>query len=169
MSELDQLQSKIFPAPWSENREAVKQWVNELPRPLVFTNGCFDILHRGHITYLSRAADLGRSLLIAVNDDDSVRAQQKGEGRPFNPLQDRMILLAALGYIDGVIAFGEQTPRDLIKVVRPDILVKGGDWAPDQIVGADEVRSWGGSVHSIAFEVDRSTTALVERIRSISS
>lgn len=107
--------------------------------------------------------------MIAVNDDDSVRAQQKGEGRPFNPLQDRMILLAALGYIDGVIAFGEQTPRDLIKVVRPDILVKGGDWAPDQIVGADEVRSWGGSVHSIAFEVDRSTTALVERIRSISS
>ena len=165
MSKLDQLQSKIFTARWAENREAVEQWVDNLPRPLVFTNGCFDILHRGHITYLSRAADLGTSLLVAVNDDDSVKTLQKGGGRPFNPLQDRMILLAALGYIDGVIAFGEETPRELIKLVRPDVLAKGGDWAPDQIVGADEVKSWGGSVHSIPFEVDRSTTELVNRIR----
>ena len=109
---------------------------------------------------------MGKSLLVAVNDDASVRAQQKGEGRPFNPLQDRMILLAALGYIDKVIAFGEETPLELIKVIQPDILVKGGDWTPDQIVGADEVKSWGGSVYSIAFEVDRSTTELVKRVRS---
>lgn len=108
---------------------------------------------------------MGKSLLVAVNDDDSVRTQQKGKGRPFNPLQDRMILLAALGYIDGVIAFGEETPLNLIKAIKPDVLVKGGDWTPDQIVGADEVKSWGGSVHSIAFEVDRSTTELVKRIR----
>ena len=108
---------------------------------------------------------MGRSLLVAVNDDASVRAQKKGEERPLNPLQDRMILLAALESVDAVIAFGEATPLDLIKLVKPDVLVKGGDWSLDQIVGSDEVKSRGGTVHSIPFVADHSTTGLINRIR----
>lgn len=146
----------------------MNQWVSNLPRPLVFTNGCFDILHRGHVTYLSQAADLGKCLLVAVNDDASVRAQKKGEDRPLNPLQDRMMLLAALESVDAVIAFGEDTPLDLIKLVRPDVLVKGGDWSPHQIVGADVVENRGGSVHSIPFVANHSTTGLLSRIRGSS-
>ena len=140
-------------------------WVEQLPRPIVFTNGCFDILHRGHVTYLAQAASLGQSLIVAVNDDASVKAQNKGEDRPINALADRMMLLASLQCVAAVVAFAESTPLALIELCRPDVLVKGGDWAPDQIVGAPEVASWGGSVHSIAFEHDRSTTSLLERIR----
>lgn len=141
------------------------QWVNTLPRPLVFTNGCFDILHRGHVTYLAEAAALGSTLLVAVNDDASVRAQQKGKDRPINPLQDRMIILAALESVNAVVSFGEDTPLGLISLLKPEVLVKGGDWSPDQIVGAREVEGWGGTVQSIPFAVERSTTALLDRIR----
>lgn len=141
------------------------QWANTLPRPLVFTNGCFDILHRGHVTYLAEAAALGRTLLVAVNDDASVRAQQKGKDRPINPLQDRMIILAALESVNAVVSFGEDTPLGLISLLKPEVLVKGGDWSPDQIVGAREVEGWGGTVQSIPFAVERSTTALLDRIR----
>lgn len=141
------------------------QWANTLPRPLVFTNGCFDILHRGHVTYLAEAAALGRTLLVAVNDDASVRAQQKGKDRPINPLQDRMIILAALESVNAVVSFGEDTPLGLISLLKPEVLVKGGDWSPDQIVGAREVEGWGGTVQSIPFVVERSTTALLDRIR----
>ncbi len=143
------------------------QWVNALPRPLVFTNGCFDILHRGHVTYLAEAAALGSTLLVAVNDDVSVRAQQKGRDRPINPLEDRMIILAALESVNAVISFGEDTPLGLINLLKPEVLVKGGDWSPDQIVGAREVKDWGGSVQSIPFAVERSTTALLDRIRRL--
>lgn len=141
------------------------QWVNALSRPLVFTNGCFDILHRGHVTYLAEAAALGSTLLVAVNDDASVRAQQKGKDRPINPLQDRMIILAALESVNAVVSFGEDTPLGLISLLKPEVLVKGGDWSPDQIVGAREVEGWGGTVQSIPFVVERSTTALLDRIR----
>ena len=136
-----------------------------LARPLVFTNGCFDILHRGHVTYLSQARVLGASLLVAVNTDASVRRQGKGAQRPVNPLEDRVAVLAALASVDLVTWFEEDTPLDLILTVRPDVLVKGGDWAVGQIVGAFEVRSWGGVVHSIPVLHDRSTTALLGRIR----
>jgi rfaE bifunctional protein nucleotidyltransferase chain/domain len=159
------LHSKLFTATWPDHQQELVQWVNALPRPLVFTNGCFDILHRGHVTYLAEAASLGSTLLVAVNDDASVRAQQKGKNRPINPLQDRMIILAALESVNAVVSFGEDTPLDLISLLKPEVLVKGGDWLPDQIVGAREVEGWGGTVQSIPFAVERSTTALLDRIR----
>jgi rfaE bifunctional protein nucleotidyltransferase chain/domain len=136
-----------------------------LARPLVFTNGCFDVLHRGHVTFLSQARALGANLLVAVNTDASVRRQGKDEQRPVNPLEDRVTVLAALASVDLVTWFDEDTPLDLILTVRPEVLVKGGDWALDQIVGASEVRSWGGMVHSISVLHDRSTTKLLGRIR----
>jgi rfaE bifunctional protein nucleotidyltransferase chain/domain len=136
-----------------------------LPRPIVFTNGCFDILHRGHVDYLEQAAALGSSLVVGVNSDDSVKRLDKGSDRPFNGLDDRMAVLAALGCVSLVIPFDEDTPLNLIRRVRPDHLVKGGDWAPEQIVGADFVSQSGGQVHSIPFRFDRSTTDLVRRIR----
>ena len=135
-----------------------------LPRPLVFTNGCFDILHRGHVTYLAQARALGASLLVALNSDDSVRRLGKGDNRPLNSLQDRLAVMAALASVDLVTWFDEDTPITPILACRPDILVKGGDWPTDAIVGASEVRGWGGSVHSIPFAHQRSTTSLVEQI-----
>jgi rfaE bifunctional protein nucleotidyltransferase chain/domain len=138
----------------------------ELARPIVFTNGCFDILHRGHVAYLEEAAALGRSLVVGVNSDASVRRLEKGRGRPVNPLDDRMAILAALACVSLVVPFEEDTPLELIRRVRPDHLVKGGDWTPDNIVGADDVRSYGGQVHSIPFRFKRSTTELLQRIRS---
>lgn len=136
-----------------------------LARPLVFTNGVFDILHRGHVTYLARAKALGASLLVALNSDASVRRLDKGSDRPINTLEDRMALIAALECVDLVTFFEEDTPLNLILAARPEVLVKGGDWSSDQIVGAKEVRGWGGAVHAIAFEHERSTTALLRRIR----
>ena len=140
--------------------------VAQLPRPRVFTNGCFDILHRGHVTYLAEARALGASLIVAVNSDASVRRQEKGDDRPINTLENRMALLAALESVSLVTWFDTDTPLDLILAIRPDVLVKGGDWTPDRIVGAAEVTGWGGSVHSIPFRHHTSTTALLERIRS---
>jgi len=140
--------------------------ISNLPRPLVFTNGCFDILHRGHVTYLEEAAALGDSLLVAVNSDDSGRRLNKGLERPINPLADRLAVLAALQSVDLVIPFDESTPLAVIKQVHPDILVKGGDWPLEQIVGATEVIQYGGEVHSIPFRYQRSTTDLIRRIRN---
>lgn len=138
-----------------------------LPRPLVFTNGCFDILHRGHATYLAQARSLGASMLVAVNSDASVKRQGKGDDRPINALEDRMAVLAALECVSLVTWFDEDTPIARILESRPDVLVKGGDWTVDRIVGAPEVVGWGGSVHSIPFIHQRSTTALLEKIRRL--
>lgn len=137
----------------------------DTPRPLVFTNGCFDILHRGHVTYLARARELGAAMIVALNTDASVRRQGKGSDRPMNTLEDRLAVMAALECVDLVTWFDEDTPLARILECRPDVLVKGGDWPVDRIVGAFEVRSWGGSVHSIPFEHERSTTRLIQRIR----
>jgi rfaE bifunctional protein nucleotidyltransferase chain/domain len=137
----------------------------QLARPLVFTNGVFDILHRGHVTYLAEAAALGKSLVVALNSDASVRRLGKGEDRPINALADRAAVVAALESVALVTWFEEDTPLARILQCRPEHLVKGGDWAPDRIVGAAEVRGWGGEVHSIAFKHDRSTTNLLSRIR----
>jgi rfaE bifunctional protein nucleotidyltransferase chain/domain len=139
--------------------------VATLPRPLVFTNGCFDILHRGHVTYLAQARALGASLLVALNTDASVRRQGKGANRPVNPLEDRAAVIAALESVTLVTWFESDTPLQVIQAVRPDVLVKGGDWALDKIVGAAEVRAHGGTVHSIPFSYQRSTTATLNRIR----
>lgn len=138
-----------------------------LPRPLVFTNGCFDVLHRGHVTYLAQARALGASLIIGVNSDASVKRQGKGEDRPINAEWDRMAVLAALESVSLVVPFDEDTPLNLILACRPDVLVKGGDWQPANIVGAREVQGWGGTVHSIPFLHERSTTALLKKIRSL--
>ena len=145
---------------------ALDDWVANLPRPLVFTNGCFDLLHRGHVSYLEQAAALGAALLVGVNSDDSMRLLGKGPARPINPVADRMVLLAALASVDGVVAYDDATPLALITRIKPDHLVKGGDWPTEKIVGAKEVTAWGGQVHSLAFQFQRSTSDLIERIRS---
>jgi len=142
----------------------VARWAGRLPRPLVFTNGVFDILHRGHATYLARARALGACLLVALNGDASVRRLGKGPGRPVNALEDRLALVAALQSVDAVTWFDEDTPAALLAAVRPDVLVKGGDWPVERIVGAREVLARGGAVHSIPFEHQRSTTALLRRV-----
>ncbi|MDQ5879971.1 MAG: D-glycero-beta-D-manno-heptose 1-phosphate adenylyltransferase [Pseudomonadota bacterium] len=141
--------------------------IGALPRPLVFTNGCFDILHRGHVTYLAQARALGAGMIVALNSDTSVRALGKGDDRPVNKLEDRLAVMASLACVDMVTWFDEDTPLQRILEIRPDILVKGGDWAPERIVGAAEVKGWGGSVHSIPFIHEKSTTALLEKIRRL--
>jgi len=126
---------KIF-----QSQDQLRTQLDKVERPLVFTNGCFDILHRGHVDYLEQAAQLGATLLVAVNSDESIRALGKGEDRPINSLADRLAVLAALGFIDLVIGFGEETPLELIRLCRPDRLVKGGDWPVSEIIGADLVQ-----------------------------
>ena len=138
----------------------------ELPRPLVFTNGVFDILHRGHVTYLAEARALGAALVVALNSDASVRRLGKGDDRPVNTLEDRLAVVAALECVTIATWFEEDTPLARILECRPDHLVKGGDWKTDAIVGGAEVRGWGGQVHSIPFQHERSTTALLRKIRA---
>ena len=133
----------------------------------MFTNGCFDILHRGHVTYLAQARALGASLIVGVNTDASAKRLGKGADRPVNSLEDRMALLAALESISLVTWFDEDTPLELIRAVQPEVLVKGGDWPPERIVGAELVLARGGQVHSIPFRHERSTTALLAKIRSL--
>jgi len=136
-----------------------------LPRPLVFTNGVFDLLHRGHVGYLEAARNLGASLVVAVNSDASVRRLGKGGDRPLNPLDDRMAVLAALASVDLVVPFDDDTPRDLIVAAKPDVLVKGGDYTAATTAGASEVIAAGGRFVAIPFTHARSTTSLIERIR----
>ncbi|CAG0949177.1 D-glycero-beta-D-manno-heptose 1-phosphate adenylyltransferase [Burkholderiales bacterium] len=136
-----------------------------LPRPRVFTNGVFDILHRGHVTCLEQARALGGSLTVAVNSDASVRRLGKGDDRPVNPLDDRMAVLAALGCVDLVVAFDADTPLDLIVACMPEILVKGGDYTARNTAGAAEVIAAGGRFVAVPFTHDRSTSALIARLR----
>jgi D-beta-D-heptose 7-phosphate kinase/D-beta-D-heptose 1-phosphate adenosyltransferase len=135
---------------------------------LVMTNGCFDILHAGHVAYLEEAKARGDRLLVAVNDDDSVR-RLKGEGRPINTLADRMAVLAGLASVDWVVPFGEDTPEALIGDILPDVLVKGGDYRPENIAGARAVLANGGTVEVLSFHEGRSTTAIVDAVRRLSS
>lgn len=129
---------------------------------MVFTNGCFDILHVGHVRYLTEAKKLGAVLVVGINSDESVR-RLKGPTRPVNAAPDRAEVLTALSAVDYVIEFSEDTPLELIKEVKPDVLVKGGDWPIDKIVGADVVQSYGGEVKSLSFIDGYSTTAILER------
>jgi len=137
-----------------------------LPRPLVFTNGVFDILHCGHVSYLDAAAQLGASLIVAVNTDASVRRLGKGGDRPVNPCADRMTLLAALASVTLVTSFEEDTPEALIAELRPDLIVKGGDYDMQTLPETRLVQSWGGRALSIPFVFERSTTALLKKIRA---
>jgi rfaE bifunctional protein nucleotidyltransferase chain/domain len=139
-----------------------------LARKLVFTNGVFDVLHRGHVTYLAEARALGATLIVALNSDASVKRLGKGDDRPINTLEDRMAVIAALECVDLVTWFDEDTPLQRILAAHPDVLVKGGDWPLDKIVGATEVKSWGGSVQAIPFQFERSTSAMLAKIRAAS-
>lgn len=135
------------------------------PGPIVFTNGVFDILHRGHVTYLDCAAQLGGSLIVGVNSDASARRLGKGPDRPLNLEQDRAAMLAALECVKAVIIFDEDTPYELIDQLRPDLIVKGGDYDMTKLPETRLVESWGGRALAIPFEFARSTTALVNKIR----
>ena len=139
----------------------------DLPRPLVFTNGVFDILHRGHVTYLDQAAQLGATLIVAVNTDASVRRLGKGDDRPLNTEQDRAALLASLQSVTLVTSFEEDTPQQLIEQLRPDIIVKGGDYDMAKLPETAVVESWGGHAVAIPFEHEKSTTALLKKIRGV--
>lgn len=146
---------------WQE----LEKRLTAVSRPLVFTNGCFDLLHRGHVTYLAQARALGESLLVGVNSDESVRRLDKGSERPINTLADRMAVLAALESVSLVVSFAENTPLKLIIACRADVLVKGADWAPGDIVGAREVTGWGGTVKTIPIVYPVSTTETIRKIR----
>ena len=141
--------------------------LKQLPRPLVFTNGCFDILHRGHVTLLAQARVLGQAMVLALNSDASVKRLGKGDDRPLNPLADRLAVVASLECVSLVTWFDEDTPLQRILECRPEVLVKGGDWPVEKIVGHNEVREWGGKTVSIPFIHQKSTTALVEKIRRL--
>ncbi len=149
------------------SRAALRAERSSLPAPVVLTNGVFDILHRGHVTYLAEAKALGACLIVAVNSDASVRMLGKGEDRPINAEDDRMAMLAALESVDWVMRFDEKTPLALLEALRPDVYVKGGDYEMETLPEAGLVRGWGGRVLAIPFQHDRSTTALLARIRTL--
>ena len=136
-------------------------------KKIVFTNGCFDLLHIGHIRYLQSARDLGDLLVVAVNSDESVRSLNKGQGRPINPVNQRMEVLAALACVDYIVRFDESTPLHIIETLQPDILVKGGDWTIDRIVGKESVEKQGGIVTSIPLIPGVSTSLIIERIQKM--
>ncbi|MFZ6692760.1 D-glycero-beta-D-manno-heptose 1-phosphate adenylyltransferase [Undibacterium sp. SXout20W] len=143
--------------------------VASLPKPVVLTNGVFDILHRGHVTYLAQARALGASLVVAVNTDASVKRLGKGDDRPINLCEDRMAVLAALEAVSLVVPFDEDTALEVVQQARPDIYVKGGDYQMDGIPEGQAVLAYGGEVKAIAFEHERSTTRLLQKVRAAGS
>ena len=157
------LQSKILSRHEIEQRANIWRMFN---RKIVFTNGCFDILHQGHVDYLCKAKDLGQKLIIGLNTDASVKRQNKSPERPINTEQSRAFILAALGIVDAVVLFDEDTPYDLIKTVQPDVLVKGADYKAEEIVGYDILKARGGEVITIELTQGFSTTALINKIKS---
>ena len=157
---LPSFESKVCPPAELEARIAA------LPRPLVFTNGVFDILHRGHASYLAQARALGASLVVGVNSDASVKMLGKGDDRPINSEADRQALLAALESVDLAVLFTEQTPVNLISKIHPDIYVKGGDYEIDSLEETRLVKTWGGKAVAIPFLYERSTTTLLSKIRT---
>jgi len=154
-------ESKILMPEVCAQRIASGAWA----RPVVFTNGVFDILHRGHVTYLDQAAQLGGTLVVAINTDASARRLGKGPDRPLNNAQDRAALLASLECVNAVTFFDQDTPVELIGLLRPDLIVKGGDYDMQTLPETRLVESWGGEAVAIPFEFARSTTALVTKIR----
>jgi rfaE bifunctional protein nucleotidyltransferase chain/domain len=168
MSQLQALHNKIF-----DKKEAIKQvqnWRNDGLK-VVFTNGCFDILHKGHVSYLAKTSDFGDKLIVALNTDRSVKAQGKGEDRPINPEDARLLVLAALQFVDAVVLFDSDTPIDEIKLLKPSVLVKGADYNPEEvdeqskkyIVGSKEVREYGGEVKVVDLLEGFSTTKILAK------
>lgn len=148
-------------------RSEARRWRDGFGGRLVFTNGVFDLLHPGHVDVLTGARALGDALLVGVNADDSVRRLGKGPERPLRSEWERAYVLAALECVDAVVIFGEDTPLELIRALRPDVLVKGGDYAETSIVGAADVRAWGGDVVIVPLTPGQSTTSIVEKLRGI--
>jgi len=149
-----------------ENLRTERERLRREGRRIVFTNGCFDLLHPGHIRYLAQARALGDVLIVAINSDRSVQ-ELKGKGRPILNEQERSIVLCGLESVDYVIVFDEETPRELIALILPDVLVKGGDWSIDKIVGREEVEAAGGQVFSLPYLEGQSTSEIIERIRRL--
>lgn len=160
MPTLQSIKSKIVD--FSETRNLVSKWKSE-GKSVIFTNGCFDVLHYGHVSYLAEASALGDKMIIGLNSDASVR-RLKGETRPINGQMERATLLAALSFVDAVVVFDEDTPENLIKEVRPDYLVKGGDYTFDTIVGAKFVSSYGGNVITIPLVENFSSSSIIKRL-----
>lgn len=149
------------------NQEILSQVISELKsqgKKIVFTNGCFDILHAGHVTYLSKAAKLGDILVIGLNSDNSVK-RLKGESRPLNNENDRALVLSSLEFVDFVVMFSDDTPKSLIEAITPDVLVKGGDYLPENVVGAEHVINCGGKVEIIPLLEGRSTTSIINKMK----
>lgn len=161
MNKLSKVQSKIQTE--ESLNDLLSQW-EEQNKKIVFTNGCFDILHRGHIEYLSKAADLGDVLFIGVNTDTSV-SKLKGESRPLQDEYSRLMILGALEFVDALILFDEETPLELIRKVQPHILVKGADYKPEDIIGYDIVKARGGEIKTIEFLPGYSTSAIEQKIK----
>ena len=158
----EKMREKIAPS-----REALRETlaVARAGKTLVFTNGCFDILHPGHVSYLSRARDLGDALIVGVNSDESVQKLNKGPGRPVNSAPDRALLLASLACVDYVFVFSEDTPERSLEILRPEIHVKGGDYAPDDLPEKKTVESYGGQVVILPFLPGHSTTGIIGRLQ----
>jgi rfaE bifunctional protein nucleotidyltransferase chain/domain len=161
MSRLDNIKAKIYTQ--AQIKPALNVW-RLLGKKIVFTNGCFDLLHLGHIDYLSKAADMGDKLVIGLNSDASASAL-KGSGRPITDQLSRSVMLASFSFVDAVVIFDEPTPLHLIELVRPNILVKGADYSIEQIVGADLVLQYGGEVKTIDYLNGYSTTLIEKKIR----
>lgn len=169
MNRLNYLENKIVTIEDAKRLSAMYHLKGD---KIVFTNGCFDILHRGHVTYLAKAAELGNRLIVAINTDDSVRQQGKGDNRPINSQDARAIVLAGLGFIDLVVFFDEQTPENVVKSLLPDVLVKGADYDPNEkdrhskkyIVGSDVVLKNGGEVIAIQLVDGYSTTSILNKL-----
>lgn len=162
--------SKHLPVPDFEKKvvslDELAERAAELPHPVVFTNGVFDILHRGHVTYLAQARALGASLVVAVNSDSSVKMLGKGDDRPINAQADRAAVLAALESVDLVVIFEEKVPLKPLELARPDIYIKGGDYEIETLPETKLAATWGGKAVAVAFEHEKSTTRLLEKIRA---
>lgn len=162
MNKLDILSKKIYSLEQLKPQLAIWRFQD---KKIVFTNGCFDLLHLGHIDYLAKSADLGQKLIVGLNSDQSI-SEIKGAGRPITDETSRTGILAALFFVDAVVLFDEQTPLNLIRGIKPDVIVKGADYTPDQIVGADIVLQNGGEVKTIAYLPGYSTTAIEGKIKN---
>lgn len=171
MGKFEQIKHKVTSV--EEMKQRVLEWKNSGEK-VVFTNGCFDILHEGHVTYLAKAADFGSKLIIAINTDASVKRQGKGEERPINPESSRALILASLGFVDGVVFFDEDTPVFVIEWLKPDVLVKGADYDADEkdpfskkyIVGRETILEQGGEVKTVALVEGFSTTNIVKKLKA---
>lgn len=164
MDHIEYINKKII-KDWSSIKPTLGLW-NFKEEKIVFTNGCFDIIHRGHIDYLSKAKDLGSKLIIGLNTDASVK-RLKGDDRPINDEYSRALLLAAFGFVDLIVFFDEETPYELIKFIQPDILVKGNDYKPEDIVGYDILKAKNGEVKTLDFIEGFSSTSIIEKIQSL--